>query len=209
MELFQFSFMTSNEIVERLRRENAKDIARKTGIPYDRMAKWLQGKGNPKQDDHSILENFFNGINSTERKTLPLHEDVGSIGIPLVSVEAIAGFNSVEFSIAKDDVQARYVVPDFKDVDFMIPLRGSSMYPKYSAGDIVACRIIRESSFIQWNKTYIVATKEQGILCKRLRKSEKQGCYLAVSDNKEYDPFDLPIKEIIGIALIVGVIRLE
>jgi phage repressor protein C with HTH and peptisase S24 domain len=129
--------------------------------------------------------------------------------IPLVGWEAVAGFGNARFAIEKEDVQAEYIVPDFKDVDFMIPLRGSSMYPKYNAGDIVACRIIRESQFIQWNKTYIIATIEQGILCKRLKPSTKPDCYLAISDNKEYDPFDIPINEVTGIALIVGVIRLE
>lgn len=83
------------------------------------------------------------------------------------------------------------------------------MYPKYSSGDVVACRIIRESNFIQWNKTYVVATKEQGMLCKRLKPSDKESHILAVSDNQEYPPFDIPQAEITGIALIVGVIRLE
>lgn len=129
--------------------------------------------------------------------------------IPLVSTEAVAGFGNVNFSISSDDIQAQYEVPDFKEIDFMIRLRGSSMYPKYSAGDVVACRIIKESQFIQWNKTYVIATAEQGVICKRLRKSTKTNTYLAVSDNKDYGPFEIPAKEITGIALIVGVIRLE
>lgn len=130
-------------------------------------------------------------------------------GVPLISQEAAAGFGSLTFCIGDEDVQARYVVPDFNGIDFMIRVKGSSMYPKYSSGDIVACRVLQESKFIQWNKTYVIATREQGLLCKRLRKSENKGCLLAVSDNKEYDPFDLPEDEITGIALVVGVIRLE
>lgn len=128
---------------------------------------------------------------------------------PLVSQEAAAGFGNDHFLIKEEDIQERYVVPDFTWIDFMIRITGSSMYPKYSSGDIVACRIIRESKFIQWNKPYIIATIEQGILCKRLRQSDKEDCYLAVSDNEDYQPFHLPLAEITGLAIIVGVIRVE
>ncbi|WP_321321525.1 S24 family peptidase [Labilibaculum sp.] len=131
--------------------------------------------------------------------------------IPFVSVNAIAGFGNGEFSIAEQDVKDYYVIPKFKDrkIDFMIEVCGSSMYPKYNSGDVVACRIIKESNFIQWNKVHVIATAEQGILIKRLKKSEIKSCMLAVSDNKDYEPFDIPMKEITGIAIVVGVIRLE
>jgi len=190
--------MTIDNILEKLRETNAKEVARSTGIPYDRMAKWLQGKGAPKQADYNALVNYFDGINS-----------IPKIGAPLISHEAAAGFGTAQFAIREEDIAARYVVPDFKGVDFMIRIKGSSMYPKYSSGDVVACRIIKESKFIQWNKPYIVATKEQGILCKRLKPSEKKNHILAVSDNKEYPPFDLPWDEVTGVALIIGTIRLE
>jgi repressor LexA len=134
---------------------------------------------------------------------------IKSKGLPLVSMEVVAGFGNPDFNIADQDVQALYIVPDFSDVDFMIRIKGSSMYPQYSSGDIIACRKIRESKFIQWNKCYVIATQEQGVLVQRIRQSEKPNSLLAVSDNKEYQPFDIPLNEITGIALIVGVIRLE
>ena len=131
--------------------------------------------------------------------------------IPFVSINAIGGFGNAEFSIAEQDVKDYYVIPKFKDrkIDFMIEVFGSSMYPKYSSGDVVACRTINESSFIQWNKVHIIATEDQGILIKRLKKSKSEDCLLAVSDNKDYEPFDIPLSEINGIAIVVGVIRLE
>lgn len=132
-------------------------------------------------------------------------------GIPLVSIEAIGGFGNIEFSIADRDVKDYYVVPKFKErkIDFMIEVYGSSMYPKYNSGDVVACKKISESNFIQWNKVHVIATKEQGILIKRLKKSDDENFLLAISDNKDYDPFLIPKDEITGVALVVGVIRLE
>ena len=189
--------MTQSEIIEKLRRVNVKEVARKTSIPYDRMAKWLQGKGLPKSTDCNTLTAYFNGSNSIVA------------GTPLISFEVAAGFCNGSSLIKEEDVQARYVVPDFNSIDFMIRVKGSSMYPKYSSGDVIACRIIKEMKFIQWNKTYVIATRYQGLLCKRLRQSEKKNHILAVSDNKEYPPFEIPVSEIGGYALIVGVIRLE
>jgi phage repressor protein C with HTH and peptisase S24 domain len=130
-------------------------------------------------------------------------------GIPLYDVSASAGNGSFDEIIKHEKVIGRYIVPDFKNIDWMIYVRGSSMYPKYSSGDIVACRILHESKFIQWGKVYVVATREQGLLVKRLEQSNKDGHLLALSDNTNYKPFDIPYSEISGIALVVGVIRLE
>jgi hypothetical protein len=56
--------MNAEEVVEKLRTVNAKKVARESGVNYDRMAKWMQGKGLPKADDLKKLIDYFNGINS-------------------------------------------------------------------------------------------------------------------------------------------------
>lgn len=131
--------------------------------------------------------------------------------IPLVLTKAIGGFGSETFSISEQDVKDYYIIPKFmhKKIDFMIEVEGSSMYPKYSSGDIVACRIIDEKRFIQWNKAHVVATKDQGIIIKRLKKGSSDESFLLVSDNPSYDPFEITHDDITGVALVIGVIRLE
>lgn len=135
----------------------------------------------------------------------------GQARIPLVTLSAVAGFGNNEFAIDKSDVKDYYVVPKFKDrrIDFMIEVSGSSMYPKYSSGDVVACTILRESQFIQWNKVHVIGTVEQGILIKRIKKGPDDDHLLLISDNKDYDPFIINRSEVTGIALVAGVIRLE
>lgn len=131
--------------------------------------------------------------------------------IPLVSERAVGGFANEHFTIKEKDVLAYYVIPKFRHlgVDFMIEVIGDSMIPRLYPGDIIACSIIHNSQFIQWNKPHLIATREQGLIVKRLRKSMEKDCLLAVSDNHEYDPFDIPKDEIVGIARVVGVIHLE
>ncbi|MDR1498927.1 MAG: XRE family transcriptional regulator [Rickettsiales bacterium] len=127
----------------------------------------------------------------------------------LYDVSAAAGYGSFDAMISQEKVVGEYTVPIFKGADWMIYVKGSSMYPKYSSGDIIACRVLKESQFIQWGKVYVIATKEQGILVKRLEKSKIKNCIRAVSDNQAYGAFDVPLNEIDGIALVVGVIRME
>jgi len=146
--------------------------------------------------------------NEQQLANLPLAE---AKLIPLVSPTAVAGFGNDTFSIQEADVKEYYIVPKFRynRVDFMIEISGSSMYPKYNSGDVVACTILHDSSFIQWNKCHVIATREQGLLCKRLMQSETTDALRLVSDNPNYPPFDVPKSEITGIALVIGVIRLE
>lgn len=155
----------------------------------------LTGKGPMLKEDNAVTDH------------LP---DVSNM-VPLVSVKAVGGFGNASFSIAERDIKDYYRIPKFdhKKVDFMIEVEGSSMYPKYNSGDVVACRIIQEDKFIQWNKTHVIATKDQGLLIKRIRESEEKHHLTMVSDNKDYSPFDVPKSEIEGIALVVGVVRLE
>ena len=135
----------------------------------------------------------------------------GCVRLPLVTQTAVAGFGNADFAIKEGDVKDYYIVPKFRyhQVDFMIEISGSSMYPKYNSGDVVACTILRDGAFIQWNKCHIVATREQGILCKRLMPGSTDDTLKMVSDNENYPPFEVPKEDITGIALVVGVIRLE
>lgn len=130
-------------------------------------------------------------------------------GVPLVGVEAVAGLGSATFSISEDDILDRYQVPDFKQVDFMLRLNGDSMAPTYNGGDVVGCLDIKDSRFIQWGRVYLLATRHQGLLVKRIRRGSSDATLSCVSDNAAYDPFEIDRTEITGMALVVGTIRLE
>lgn len=131
--------------------------------------------------------------------------------IPLVTEHVAAGFGNECFAIEDNDVKDYYVIPKFRfnHVDFMIEVSGLSMYPHFKSGDVIACTILHEAKYIQWNRCHVIATREQGILVKRIMPSENEECFKIVSDNKDFPPFDLPKEEITGIALVVGCVSLE
>lgn len=91
----------------------------------------------------------------------------------------------------------------------MIEIHGESMQPTFRSGDVVACIIIRESRFIQWNRTHIIATDEQGLFIKRIKKGSTEGTVKLVSDNPDYDPFEVYLNKINGLALVQGLVRLD
>lgn len=129
-------------------------------------------------------------------------------GIPLIPIEAMAGALTSEQTILEYECE-RYVIPMFKGADFLIPVKGSSMYPKYSSGDIVACQHVPMSDlFFQWNKVYVIDTT-QGPLIKRIKPGSDKEHVSIISDNPDYDPFELHLSAIHSVALVIGVLRLE
>ncbi len=129
-------------------------------------------------------------------------------GIPLIPIDAMAGFCTGETQIMEYECE-RYVIPAFREAEFLIPVKGSSMYPKYSSGDIVACKKIPLNDiFFQWNKVYVIDTN-QGALIKRVKKGKDNNHILLVSENEKYEPFELRIDQLHAVAIVIGVIRLE
>lgn len=133
---------------------------------------------------------------------------VPSEGIPLIPIEAMAGFGTGEVQVLEYECD-RYVVPAFKDAEFLIQVKGSSMIPKYNSGDIVACKKLpMDRLFFQWNKVYVLDT-DQGALIKRVKAGSDDDHLLIVSDNQNYEPFELHKNYINSVAIVIGVIRLE
>lgn len=128
--------------------------------------------------------------------------------LPLLPIEAMAGYGKGETQILELDTD-KFLVPTFAGAEFLIQVKGSSMYPKYNSGDIVACKKLSIIDlFFQWNKVYVLDT-EQGALIKRVKQGKDDNHVLIVSDNTNYDPFELHRSKIHAIAIVIGVIRLE
>jgi repressor LexA len=131
------------------------------------------------------------------------------VGVPLIPIEALAGQASGQLIIHDYDIEQRYIVPEFSKADFLIRVKGSSMYPKYNPGDVLACIRMDKGKFIQWNKAYVIDSS-QGIMVKRILKGADKQLWILRSDNKEYQDIDVNADEDINsISLVIGVIRLE
>jgi len=140
-------------------------------------------------------------------------------GLPLIPFEYMAGFGEDNEGIMLNECE-RYKIPEFKNIgaEFLVRVGGNSMYPKYSSGDILACRKIprAEITFFQWGKIYVIDSS-QGQMIKRICEHDDEERIWLVSDNKEkltndkekYAPFAILKNEIRSLSIVVGAVRME
>lgn len=166
-------------------------------------AEWLlTGKGEKRKEEDKLR--------SSSSMPAPIAMPAPNLdkGIPLIPIFAEAGILRGEVSIMDYECE-HYVIPSLRNADFLIHVHGDSMVPTYLPGDLVACkRVYLSDLFFQWNKTYVLDTN-QGVIIKRVKKSTQADSILAVSDNKDYDPFDIPMSCIYTVAIVLGLVRLE
>lgn len=149
---------------------------------------------------------LISGTEPQKKESPIIRVEVG--GIPLIPIDAMAGFTAGNGDAVLNYECDRYIVPMFKGAEFLIPVKGSSMQPKYNSGDLVACIRVPLDTFFLWHKVYVIDT-EQGALIKRIEKAEDNDYILLVSDNPDYPPVELHRSKIFSIAAVIGVIRLE
>ena len=137
------------------------------------------------------------------------HQEPSAHSLPLIPLEAFAGPGMPAYDDQR--IEDFYTVTEFKESDFLIRVKGDSMTPKYSGGDLVACKKIpmSETYFLQWGRVYVIGTRSQGIMIKRVQKAEDPAWITCVSDNPKYAPFDVPKEDIVSIALVNGAITLD
>ncbi|HMP28303.1 MAG TPA: helix-turn-helix domain-containing protein [Saprospiraceae bacterium] len=74
-------------------------------------------------------------------------------------------------------------------------ISGDSMLP-IESGSIVICRYIEHLNEIKDNKTYVVISKREGVVYKRVRNVKEEQKLTLISDNESYLPYALPYTEI-------------
>ena len=129
--------------------------------------------------------------------------------LPLIPIDAVAGPGTTVYE--DERIEDYYTVSEFKNSDFLLRVKGDSMTPKLNGGDLVACKKVElyETYFIQWGRVYVLFTKSQGAMIKRIQPSEREGWIKCVSDNEKYAPFDVPMDDVVSIALVNGSISVE
>lgn len=140
----------------------------------------------------------------TEKRTA---EERDEHALPLIPFEAVAGHGDPVYE--DERIESFYQVSEFRDCDFLIRVKGDSMSPHFTGGDLLACKKIVDAFFFQWGRCYVVLTRSQGAMVKRIQPSEKEGWIRCVSDNAKYAPFDVPMEDIVSVALVNGSISVE
>ena len=162
----------------------------------------------------AMLQETENNNAPTPKHTVEIAHQVphgSSEGIPLIPLDAVAGFPAESGGGVRLEECERYVIPEFenKGANFLIRVSGDSMVPLYYSGDLLACRKITDIRFFQWGTIYVLETS-QGVIVKRVQESlDHADSILCVSENSSvHHPFLLPRDDIRSLSIIVGLVRL-
>jgi transcriptional regulator with XRE-family HTH domain len=121
--------------------------------------------------------------------------------IEIIHQEAAAGylqgFTDTEY-IANLPIMNLSFLPTGKYRAF--PIKGDSMYPWVKEGDFVVCEFMQDPKQVSNSDCYIILTKEDGLVYKRVDTSKMDDGYLILtSDNKAYQPYELHMSEVLEI----------
>ncbi|MES1215128.1 MAG: LexA family transcriptional regulator [Bacteroidota bacterium] len=124
----------------------------------------------------------------------------GRTDIPFVPVKAaagyLAGFADPEFI----DELNTFTLPMLSGGDYRaFEIIGDSMLPTQS-GSIIVCEKIESPEEVKSQNTYIVVSKNEGIVYKRILKSNRAKNKLTlVSDNPVYQPYNINTEDVLEI----------
>lgn len=119
-----------------------------------------------------------------------------------VDVDATAG--GVE--LFDDMTTNRFIdlsIPEFRDCTDAVNLYGDSMMPLYRNGQIIILKEWKES-FIDFGNVYLVITCNGNRMVKYLRRGSDPDHVLCISENKDFDPFEIERKDILRLYLVKG-----
>lgn len=124
----------------------------------------------------------------------------GRTDIPFVPVKAAAGYLAGYADPEFIDELNTFTLPMLAGGDYRaFEIFGDSMMPTPS-GSVIVCEKIQSLDEVKSNQTYIVVSKTDGIVYKRVIKNNRQkNKFTLVSDNPTYQPYLVNAEEILEV----------
>lgn len=191
-------------------------FSRETGISADRVYQWKSGRGNPKQEDSEIIQNWLSDKPvSRERSPSITHAPKGRLSRRAATDGGLIKFFDVDFAagdIAFFDesamVQPAYTmdIPEFSGCT-AFRVYGDSMEDLIKSGSIVfATQVVDWHDHLEYGQIYGIICSDKRRYLKYIRRIKgKESHFLLKSANEElYDDFEIPKNKIKSIWLIHG-----
>lgn len=184
-------------------------------IPRTTLGDYERGKTEPNIANLVRLSKYFD-VSLDSLLAGKLHHDELRIAqddklkVLAVSINADTNRNNIELVDTK--AEAGYL-ESFSDPEYIrdlpkislpnmvegtfrgFEIHGDSMLPLES-GTIIIAKYVESISHIKDEKTYIVVSKNAGLVYKRVRKDEDNGQLILISDNTAYLPYGIDYSEI-------------
>lgn len=186
-----------DRLIQVLREKNItpKELSEKTGIPKSSISQYMSGYAKPKQDRIYLISKALD-INPTwllgydvDINIVKQNEGIGVkipilgtviAGIPVTAVEDIIGYEEINEKIAR--------CGDY----FALEIKGDSMEPKMSKGDIV---IVKQQNTVENGQIAIVLVNGDEATVKKVRFRDN-GIELIAFNSYVYEPHFYSAKEI-------------
>jgi len=193
-------------------------FASELNISRERIASYEQGRSSPPVEILIKFSNYFdlpidvlikNNLTSAtdtsfikignQRILFPIkvnedNEDMVEIIPTDASAGYLRGYTDPEYIETLNNLKLPFL-PTGKHRAF--PIKGDSMLP-IKSGSFVIAKYLENIKDLSNGNTYIVLTYNDGLVYKRVYdKIEEHQCLLMVSDNKKYDPYYVPVEEIL------------
>lgn len=190
-------FATNLKRYMALSEKSRKDISEALGISYYTVTDWVKGKKYPRMDKVEMLAEYFgilksdlieekkNNISTLKAKDIPVLGYVRA-GIPIEAVEDILDYEEISQELANTG--------DF----FALKIKGDSMEPKISEGDVV---IVRKQDQVENGELAVVLVNGNDATVKRFYMNDT-GVTL-ISSNSAYPPFIYSKKDVMELPVRV------
>lgn len=199
--------------LRKLRGWTQEEFAKKLRIKRSLLGAYEEERADPRMEVLEVVADMFRlTLDDLLRKELSENKGSyiakrraqklasGRADIPFVPVKAAAGY------------LAGYADPDFIDElnTFTLPMLsggdyrafeiiGDSMMPTPS-GSVIVCDRVNNLEEVKSNNTYIVVSRTDGVVYKRMMKNNKQkNKYTLVSDNPSYQPYTVNADDILEV----------
>mgnify|MGYP001478214668 FL=1 len=211
-----------NENIRFLRKKKGwtqEKFSKKIGIKRSLVGAYEEGRSDPrlnnllkmcevfqisldnilKKEVSKLLESQYLKSDSQDVKVLSITVDkLGEENIELINQKASAGYlNSYsDFEFIQNLPKFQLPFLNFSGTHRAFEIKGDSMLP-LTSGSIVIGKYIEDIEFVKDGKTYILLTKEDGIVYKRVELLDNS--IKLISDNKEYEPYQIANLDILEI----------
>lgn len=158
------------------------------GVKYTTFTDWVKGNSYPRIDKIELMANYF-GISKSD--LVEEHVVVSRKGVTINVLGRVAA--GIPIEAVTDIIDTEEISEDMAKTGefFGLQIKGDSMEPKISEGDIV---IVRQQNDAENGEIVIATVNGDEATCKRLRKY-RDGIEL-VSNNPSYEPMFFSNEEI-------------
>lgn len=174
--------------------KSRQDVCDALDFKYSTFSEWVSAKKYPRIDKIELMANYFNITKADlvekhkEKRNKFLIPVLGRVvaGIPIDAVEEILDYEEISEEMARNGEH------------FALQIKGDSMEPKFSEGDVV---IIRKQPTVEDNEIAIVLVNGNDATIKKIKRFD-DGITL-IPTNPDYDVITYTNKQIEELPVII------